>query len=129
MSKKDPRLTKNRLEGFNKPKKTPSHPTKSHVVLAKEGDNSGIDGFTWFEANKHLLPQTRIDQSQSGGQHYYYQHSEGLKCSNSAVHKCVDIKADGGYIIAEGHGYELLKDMSLNQPPPSLGFVTLIVWK
>ena len=38
MSKKDPRLTKNRLEGFNKPKKTPSHPTKSHVVLAKKGD-------------------------------------------------------------------------------------------
>ena len=38
MSKKDPRLTKNRLEGFNKPKKTPGHPTKSHVVLAKKGD-------------------------------------------------------------------------------------------
>ena len=38
MKKKDPRLTKNRLEGFNKPKKTPSHPTKSHVVLAKKGD-------------------------------------------------------------------------------------------
>lgn len=26
------------VEGFNKPKRTPSHPTKSHVVLAKEGD-------------------------------------------------------------------------------------------
>jgi len=26
------------VEGFNKPKKTPSHPTKSHVVVAKEGD-------------------------------------------------------------------------------------------
>ena len=38
MSKKDPRLIKNRLEGFNKPKKTPGHPTKSHVVLAKKGD-------------------------------------------------------------------------------------------
>ena len=38
MSKKDPRLTKNRLEGFNKPKRTPNHPTKSHVVLAKKGD-------------------------------------------------------------------------------------------
>lgn len=24
--------------GYNKPKKTPSHPTKSHVVVAKEGD-------------------------------------------------------------------------------------------
>ena len=26
------------LSGFNKPKRTPNHPTKSHVVLAKEGD-------------------------------------------------------------------------------------------
>jgi len=26
------------VEGFNKPKKTPNHPTKSHVVVAKEGD-------------------------------------------------------------------------------------------
>lgn len=26
------------VEGFNKPKRTPSHPTKSHVVVAKEGD-------------------------------------------------------------------------------------------
>ena len=38
MAKKDPRLTKNNLDGFNKPKRTPNHPTKSHVVLAKEGD-------------------------------------------------------------------------------------------
>ena len=26
------------FSGYNKPKRTPSHPTKSHVVLAKEGD-------------------------------------------------------------------------------------------
>jgi hypothetical protein len=26
------------FSGYNKPKKTPSHPTKSHAVLAKEGD-------------------------------------------------------------------------------------------
>jgi hypothetical protein len=26
------------VEGFNKPKRTPSHPTKSHVVVAKDGD-------------------------------------------------------------------------------------------
>lgn len=38
MAKKDPRLKKNNLEGFNKPKRTPKHGTKSHVVLAKEGD-------------------------------------------------------------------------------------------
>jgi len=25
------------FSGYNKPKRTPNHPTKSHVVLAKEG--------------------------------------------------------------------------------------------
>ena len=33
----DPRLKKAGVSGFNKPKKTPSHPTKSHVVVAKTG--------------------------------------------------------------------------------------------
>lgn len=28
----------NGLTGVNKPKRTPNHPTKSHVVMAKEGD-------------------------------------------------------------------------------------------
>ena len=31
-------LKKYGLSGVNKPKKTPSNPKKSHVVLAKEGD-------------------------------------------------------------------------------------------
>ena len=35
---KDPRLTRAGVSGFNKPKRTPNHPTKSHVVVAKEGD-------------------------------------------------------------------------------------------
>ena len=26
------------VAGYNKPRRTPSHPTKSHVVVAKEGD-------------------------------------------------------------------------------------------
>jgi hypothetical protein len=34
----DPRLKRAGVGGFNKPKRTPSHPTKSHVVVAKEGD-------------------------------------------------------------------------------------------
>tara|TARA_R100001509_G_scaffold122768_1_gene76640 strand:+ start:775 stop:1071 length:297 start_codon:yes stop_codon:yes gene_type:complete len=40
MAKKerDPRLDRYGLSGFNKPKRTPGHPKKSHVVLAKEGD-------------------------------------------------------------------------------------------
>lgn len=34
---KDPRLERAGVAGFNKPKRTPKHPTKSHVVVAKEG--------------------------------------------------------------------------------------------
>ena len=36
--KKDSRLTRVGVSGYNKPKRTPSHPTKSHIVVAKEGD-------------------------------------------------------------------------------------------
>ena len=43
--KKDARLTKNGLSGYNKPKRTPNHPTKSHVVLAKEGDKTKLIRF------------------------------------------------------------------------------------
>ena len=35
---KDPRIEKLGVKGYNQPKRTPNHPTKSHVVLAKEGD-------------------------------------------------------------------------------------------
>ena len=36
-TKKDPRLTRAGVSGYNQPKRTPSHPTKSHVVVAKVG--------------------------------------------------------------------------------------------
>ena len=35
---KDSRLQKAGVQGYNKPKRTPNHPTKSHIVVAKEGD-------------------------------------------------------------------------------------------
>jgi len=35
--KRDPRLKRFGLKGFNKPKRTRGHKTKSHVVLAKSG--------------------------------------------------------------------------------------------
>lgn len=40
MKKKDPKLERAGVEGYNKPKRTPSHPTKSHVVVAKEGEQT-----------------------------------------------------------------------------------------
>ena len=64
MSERDPRLKKFGLSGYNKPKRTPNHPTKSHVVLAKEGDKiklirygqQGVSG-----AGKN--PQTEKDKA------------------------------------------------------------------
>jgi hypothetical protein len=35
---KDPRIANAGVEGFNKAKRTPGHPTKSHIVVAKDGD-------------------------------------------------------------------------------------------
>lgn len=38
MAEKDPRLARAGVSGFNRPKRTPNHPKKSHIVVAKEGD-------------------------------------------------------------------------------------------
>ena len=64
MAKKDSRLERAGVSGYNKPKRTPGHPTKSHVVVAKEGDKiktirfgqQGVKG-----AGKN--PQTEKDQA------------------------------------------------------------------
>tara|TARA_B100000085_G_C18417753_1_gene461348 strand:- start:235 stop:525 length:291 start_codon:yes stop_codon:yes gene_type:complete len=37
-AKPDPRLKRAGVSGYNKPKRTPNHPTKSHVVVAKDGN-------------------------------------------------------------------------------------------
>ncbi len=43
--KRDPRLKRFGLKGFNKPKRTRGHKTKSHVVLAKSGSRTKLIRF------------------------------------------------------------------------------------
>lgn len=38
MKKQDSRLKRAGVSGYNKPKRTPGHPTKSHIVVAKVGN-------------------------------------------------------------------------------------------
>tara|TARA_B100000497_G_C7694363_1_gene423380 strand:+ start:4424 stop:4705 length:282 start_codon:yes stop_codon:yes gene_type:complete len=45
MANKDPRLKRAGVSGYNKPKATPSHPSKSHVVVAKEGNKIKVIRF------------------------------------------------------------------------------------
>jgi|TARA_R110000824_G_C15013958_1_gene657654 hypothetical protein len=43
--KKDGKLTRAGVSGYNKPKRTPKHPKKSHVVVAKEGGKTKLIRF------------------------------------------------------------------------------------
>tara|TARA_R110000796_G_scaffold171302_1_gene288305 strand:- start:22 stop:306 length:285 start_codon:yes stop_codon:yes gene_type:complete len=74
MRKKDPKITKLGVSGYNKPKKTPSHPTKSHVVLAKVGDQIktvrfGQQGVTGAGSN----PKTAAEKARKTS--YYARHN------------------------------------------------------
>ena len=70
----DSRLKKVGVSGYNKPKRTPSHPTKSHVVVAKVGDKvktirfgqQGVSG-----AGKN--PKTAKDKARKKS--YYARHN------------------------------------------------------
>jgi len=43
--KKDAKLTRAGVTAYNKPKRTPNHPKKSHVVVAKEGGKTKLIRF------------------------------------------------------------------------------------
>ena len=44
-AKKDSRLKRAGVSGYNKPKRTPNHPKKSHIVVAKEGEREKLIRF------------------------------------------------------------------------------------
>ena len=71
---KDPRLERAGVSGYNKPKRTPNHPTKSHVVVAKSGDEVktirfGQQGVTGAGKN----PTTAKDKARKKS--YYARHN------------------------------------------------------
>ena len=45
VKKKDAKLTRAGVSGYNKPKRTPKHPKKSHVVVAKVGNKTKLIRF------------------------------------------------------------------------------------
>ena len=45
MKTKDSRLRRAGVSGYNKPKRTPGHSKKSHIVVAKEGDKTKLIRF------------------------------------------------------------------------------------
>ena len=72
---KDYRLEKAGVSGYNKPKKTPNHKTKSHIVVAKVGDKIktirfGQQGVTGAGKN----PKTKKEKMRR--KQYYARHGQ-----------------------------------------------------
>lgn len=73
MRKKDPILSRIGVSGYNKPKRTPNHPTKSHVVVAQvDGETKtirfGQQGVTGAGKN----PKTAAEKARKKS--YYARH-------------------------------------------------------
>ncbi len=72
---KDYRLEKAGVSGYNKPKRTPNHKTKSHIVVAKVGDKIktirfGQQGVTGAGKN----PKTKKEKMRR--KQYYARHGQ-----------------------------------------------------
>jgi hypothetical protein len=73
----------------------------------------GRFGLEWLAANEHRLPRTRRHRTQSGGLHLLFTYPTGRRIRNSAskIGAGVDVRGEGGYIIAPpSPGYSIEDD-------------------
>ena len=61
--KKDSRLKKAGVSGYNKPRRTPSHKTKSHVVVAKS--NGKVKTIRFGQQGAKTAGKTKSGESQA----------------------------------------------------------------
>ena len=53
----------------------------------------------WRDQNRNRFPMTQVHTTRSGGWHYLFRHSEGLRNSAGRIAPGVDVRADGGFVI------------------------------
>ena len=78
MGAKDSRLDRAGVEGYNKPKRTPSHPTKSHVVVAKAGDQVKIIRFGQQGVSGSPKAEGESKASQARRESFKARHAENI---------------------------------------------------
>ena len=77
----------------------------------------GKQGEKWVKDNAELLGQTRVAETQSGGWHYYYEHTGDIR-NRAGIDGCVDVRGDGGYVIfPRSIGYKWLNDNEFAEFP------------
>lgn len=89
----------------------------------------GVDGIETFSNIWQEVPNTLMMESPNNGWHLYYKFREGLK-NRAAYFKGVDIRTDGGYIVAPGSEaekkaggigeYKVIIDLPIAEMPEKL---------
>ena len=82
---------------------------RSDVDIMDLDPRHGSDA--WREANIANLPETRIHQTGGGGEHWVFQHHDGVRNSAGKIAQGVDVRGEGGYAIWPGSpGYTVISD-------------------
>lgn len=70
-------------------------------ILDVDKKNSGIESLNSLEKEHGPLPETLVAQTGGGGYHYYFNYPEGgIKNSTGKIGPGLDIRGQGGYVVA-----------------------------
>jgi hypothetical protein len=84
------------------------HRNPGPLVGVPTGARSGVDvldfdpkhgGDAWLETNQNRLPKTRVHQTRSGGEHWFFRHADGIRNSQGKLADGVDTRGEGGYVV------------------------------
>jgi hypothetical protein len=95
------------------------------VVLDVDSRHGGDESLTWLEVEHGPLPRTVEAKSGGGGRHLYFAHPGGSVPSRAALAPGIDVRADGGCIVAPpslhagGGRYEWVRGRSPDEAPPA----------
>ena len=73
----------------------------SGIIVVDIDNKENRQGGQWLQANSHRMPQTRTIRTKSGGLHIYLKHPGfQVRNSNDRIAPGIDVRGDGGYVIA-----------------------------
>ncbi len=98
-------------------------------VVDVDARNGGLTTIAQWEVENAPLPPTMQARTGGGGMHYYYRlpPGEAFGCSNGKAGPGIDIKADGGFVVAapslhlSGNRYEFVEGRGPGEPAGAIG--------